>query len=301
MAKNVASSIKARLLQAAREQGDEFNFLFIRYVQERMLYRLSQSKHADDFILKGALLFLSWRGSMHRPTKDIDFLGSGESSLQRMRDMFVEIAKTDVEPDGLVFDPEGVFAEPIREDEEYGGVRVYIEARLGTAEQRIQIDIGFGDAVSPSPMRIQFPTVLALPAPTLRAYPRETVIAEKLEAMVKLGMANSRMKDFFDIDHLALNFEFDMNTLRAAIASTFTRRSTPLPIAPPVALTESFATDASKVTQWRSFLKRSKLDSTLQLNTVVSRLAAFLGPPLLDTSVDATWSAASGWRSPARG
>lgn len=199
---NVAHSVRVRLLKAAKDSGEEFNYALTRYAHERLLARLAASKHAAKFVLKGAMLFRVWSSAMHRPTKDLDLLGSGAPDLERVAKIFAEVCTASVEDDGIVFDTKSVHAARIKEDADYEGVRVTMRGMLGTARLDVQVDVGFGDAITPGPIEVDFPTMLAMPAPRVRAYPKETVVAEKLEAMVHLGMANSRMKDFFDLAFL---------------------------------------------------------------------------------------------------
>ncbi|MFI5303107.1 MAG: nucleotidyl transferase AbiEii/AbiGii toxin family protein, partial [Polyangiales bacterium] len=253
----VATSVRARLARLARERGDDVQLVLTRYVNERLLYRLATSPHADRFVLKGAALFTLWTGQPHRATRDLDLLGMGESSEAHLREVFVEVLRVAIDDDGIEFDVDALEVEPIRDDQAYGGVRVTTVATITTARIRVQIDIGFGDAVTPSAELIDFPTLLDSPAPRLRAYPRETVVAEKVEAMVQLGMVNSRMKDFFDVLHLAQRFEFDGELLVRALRATFERRRTVLPTGLPVALTPAFADDATKRTQWVAFVRKT--------------------------------------------
>lgn len=192
--KDVGASVRARLLHLARERGDDLQLLLTRYANERLLYRLTRSRHHGSFILKGATLFTLWTGHPHRATRDVDLLGAGDPSEGRMRTIFAEVIDLDVGHDGLVFDAGSLVVGPIREDQEYGGVRVELLARLTAARVRLQIDVGFGDAVTPAPMQVDLPVLLDFPSPRLLVYPRETVVAEKLDAIVQLGIANSRMK-----------------------------------------------------------------------------------------------------------
>jgi hypothetical protein len=209
-------------------------------------------------VLKGAMLFVVWDGTPHRPTRDVDFLGSGESTPDAVADAFRAACAVDAEPDGLTFDPLAVRAEPIRDRQEYGGVRVTLAALLGTARIPLQVDVGFGDAVTPAPAWATFPPLLPdLPAPRVRAYPAETVVAEKLQAAVALGIANTRLKDFYDLWLLAGTREFDGEVLARAIGATFLRRGTPLPATPPTALRSEFTRDPEKQQQWRAFLSRT--------------------------------------------
>jgi predicted nucleotidyltransferase component of viral defense system len=276
---NIPASIRQRLFDVAKTAGEDFQYTLMRYGLERFLYRLSRSTYAASFVLKGAVLFQIWGGRPHRATKDVDLLASGVPDVARITRMMREIIKQEVEKDGLVFLADSVQAEQIKEDDVHQGVRVRLEALLGNARIPIQIDLGFGDAITPAPVDMTYPTLLSLPAPRVKCYPRETVIAEKFHAMVHLGMANSRMKDFFDLWTLAKDFEFDGPTLCAALRATFDRRETPIPTSTPVALTSEFADDTSKRSQWAAFLRRLKIDvPALVLSTTVGLLSEFLVP-----------------------
>jgi len=280
---NIAASIRQRLLNLSKERNEPFNLFLDRFVAERLLYRLSVSQHADGFVLKGALLFLLWSESLSRPTRDVDLLGFGNSAVGEIERVFRDVCRISVDADGLVFDADSVKGINIREDQAYEGVRITLLAFLGTARLPVQIDIGFGDAITPDAEAAEFPATLVaanLPVAKLSAYPRETVIAEKLEAMVTLGLANSRMKDFHDLAVLARNFPFDGPTLARAVESTFARRRTTVPTETPVALTADFARDAAKAVQWTSFLKRSAIRSAPELSEVTDLLAQFLLPVL---------------------
>jgi predicted nucleotidyltransferase component of viral defense system len=277
--KNIGASVRARLLRLAEEHGEDFQLVLVRYANERLLYRLAKSEHASSFVLKGAALFTLWTGRPHRATRDLDLLGFGESTEDRVRRVFTEVIAVGVPDDGVVFDVESLDVGPIREDQEYGGIRVLLRARITTAQVRLQIDVGFGDAITPAAETVEFPALLDFEPPSLRAYPRETVVAEKLEAMVKLGMANSRMKDFYDVWLLSRTFEFDGDMLARAIRATFDRRRTPLPAGLPVALTPEFAADATKRTQWRAFLRKSSAGDAGELAEVVAAIALFAERP----------------------
>ena len=226
---NVAASVHQRLLNLARERKEDFGFVLTKYALERMLFRVSQSSYQEVFILKGALLFELWTEQRYRPTRDADFLASGENSPERFSAMFKEICTTTVIEDGLRFDPESVRAMRIKEDADYEGIRVTVTAYLGTARIHIQVDVGFGDAITPAAAKVEFPSLLDFPRATLLTYPKETAIAEKVEAMVKLGIANSRMKDFHDVLSLCREFPFDGQILSDAVRNTFERRGTPVP------------------------------------------------------------------------
>lgn len=276
----MAASVRQRLLNIARTQQDDFQLVLSRYALERLLFRLSQSSHRDQFVLKGAMLFQLWGGQPHRPTRDLDLLGRGDPSIRRFEQVFQDICRQPAGDDGLAFLAETVRAEQIKEDDEYQGLRLRLEARLGNARIPLQIDIGFGDAVTPEPHEITYPTLLEFPAPTIRAYPRETVVAEKFQAMVMLGIANSRMKDFYDLWTIASKFEFQGPMLCAAIRATFERRRTPLPDEAPLALRPEFTGDSVKRTQWQAFIRKGKLASGgMTLAEVAGMLAGFLMPP----------------------
>jgi len=276
---DLGASVQARLRNLAASRGDDVQVLLIQFVLERLLCRLAASAHARDFLLKGAMLFAAWTDVPHRATRDLDLLGTGPPDLQRLVQVFRAIAATNVDPDGVTFAADSVQAMRIREDQIYQGVRVTMTAAVGTARLGVQVDIGFGDAVHPGPVELQYPSLLDLPTPRLLAYPRECVVAEKFQAMVSLGELNSRMKDFYDLFTLARRFEFDGATLAAAIAATFARRATDVPTTEPVALRAEFAELRDKPAQWRAFVRRSRLlDDSVDLREVVGRLHAFLWP-----------------------
>ena len=277
---NLVASIRQRLLNISRERGEDPNLVFIRYVVERLLYRISRSKQSGQFVLKGAMLLTTWTGRIHRPTKDLDLLGIGESSSERIKKIFHDICELEVEPDGLDFVTESIQVTEIHEDLEYPGQRVKLEARLGNARINAQIDIGFGDTVVPKAIEIEYPTLLDLPAPHIHAYPPETVVAEKFQSMISLGMLNSRMKDYYDLKIMAKEFQFDGNSMAKAIKATFNRRNTIIPTETPVALTEEFFSNQVKITQWQAFLRKNKLEKTnVELSQVINELCTFLLPP----------------------
>lgn len=278
--RNLAASARQRLLNLSKASGTDYNQLLIRYAIERFLYRLSVSEHRDSFVLKGAMLFAVWGDAPHRPTQDLDLLGFGDRSLDRMVAVFCDICTTPVEDDGWTFDATTVAAEDIRTLAEYGGIRVHLTGKLGGALLRIQSDIGFGDAITPGANNESYPSLLGLPAPQLRTYPRETVVAEKLEAIVKLGLLNTRYKDYYDLLYLARHFEFDGDQLASAIRATFDRRGTTLPIGIPIGLTEAFGLDAAKQVQWAAFCRRLGEKNVPILREVVSEVETFVTMPL---------------------
>ncbi len=291
--KNLAASVKARLLTLARSRDETFNDLLTRYGIERLLFRLGRSKHADRFLLKGAMLFVLWDDRMPRATRDVDLLAFGSTDAEDVVTRFREIVQTAVEPDGLEFDADSVTAEELREDEAYRGLRVKLVAQLGKAKIPLQVDLGTGDAVTPEPIDADFPTLLDFPAPHVRAYPIYTVVAEKFEAMVSLGPRNTRMKDFFDVRFLTGRFAFDGATLHKAILVTFAQRKTELP-ASPYPLSDAFAAELDKQTQWTAFLRRNGLEKAQPLfGTVIRELRNFIGPALADDP--GTWRPARGW------
>jgi len=296
--RNLAASVRARLLNRARETRQDFNLILTRYALERLLYRLSISPHADQFLLKGALLFDLWFDIPHRPTRDADFLGLGSAELPHLETIFKDVCMMDTE-DGVMFRPDTIQAAEIRKDANYAGVRITLLGLIDGARCPIQIDIGFGDAVTPGPEEALYPVILPnFDAPKLRVYPRYTVVAEKLEAMATLGIANSRMKDFFDLWILSRYTEFDGDTLRRAIRATFDRRKTELPPGVPFGLTDDFARDTRKQTQWHAFVGKNRLEA-LQLEVLVAALRDFLLPAIAaanaDTHFPQLWPAGGPW------
>lgn len=297
--KNLGASIRARLLNRAKSEGLEFNRLLTRFALERILYRISISEHADRFMLKGALLFDLWFDVPHRPTRDIDLLGFWPADLDALEAAFRDLCAIDSQ-DGIRFDPESVKANEIRKEANYGGIRVTLIGRIDGARCSVQVDIGFGDAVVPAPEDVVYPVFFDhLPAPKLRAYPRYTVVAEKFQALTALGIANSRMKDYFDLWVLAEHARFDGAVLSEAIAATFARRGTTLPRATPLGLTEEFAHDAQKQVQWQAFLRRNQLGE-VEFGKVVARLEGFLMPPATAVAHGdlwrGEWRAGEDWR-----
>jgi predicted nucleotidyltransferase component of viral defense system len=276
-ARDIGASVRTRLMNLARERGQVFDLMLTRYALERLLYRLSISQHRNRFVLKGAMLVTTWFEDPHRPTRDLDLLGFGESSTDSMLAVWKEICAITMD-DGITFDGAGLRASPIREDMEYGGVRLRTTATIARARINVTVDIGFGDAVEPSPEEIALPVLLDLPAPHLRAYARETVIAEKFHAMVTLGRANSRMKDFYDVWMLSKTHAFDRERLAQAIVATFKRRGTNIPEALPDAFTPAFFRDPSKLQQWTAFVRDLSAEPP-SFETVVSELAIFIGSP----------------------
>lgn len=280
MSPGVAQSVQVRLVRHAKAIDVDPNIVLARYATERLLYRLSRSPHVERFVLKGALLLLVWLGETIRPTRDADLLSFGELDVNAITRIFHEICAIQVEPDGLAFDAASIWVAAIRPEDAYGGQRVTLLARLGPARIRVQVDVGFGDAVTPEPEWLEYPSLLDLPRPRLRAYRPETAIAEKVHAMIVLGSKNSRMRDFFDVHALAMRGAFDGQLLARALRATFARRRTEIPANAPVALTRDFAHLDGKQAQWAAFVRRSRLTASLDLESVVRGVATFIGPVL---------------------
>ena len=271
MSRNLAASIRARLKLRADVTKQDFNLTLTHYGLERLLYRLSVSPHAPNYLLKGALLFSLWYGQPHRPTRDADLLGFGPDDIESAVAAFRGICRIAVD-DGIAFDPASVKGAAIRTEAGYGGVRIDLQAKLDGARITLQVDIGFGDAVTPAPEAISFPVLLDdLPAPQLRAYPKYTVVAEKFHAVCLLGMANTRMKDYFDLWILMTEGTLEPTELHRAVEATFARRKLAIPSTLPVGLSDTFSRDATKQIQWTAFLKKSRLNA-MDLPQVVAQL-----------------------------
>jgi len=273
-----AASIRARLRGVARQRSEDFNLTLNAYAVERYLYRLSRSKWAEKFVLKGALLFGIWFDEPHRPTRDADLLAFGPDDAATIKSIVTEICTMEAD-DGIVNDPRSVQVEEIRENARYGGQRVRLVGSLDGARCTAQVDHGFGDAVTPEPTMASYPTMLDdTPAPVLPIYPRETVIAEKLEAIVSHGMPNSRMKDYFDLRALAREGKIDSQVLIQAIRATFDRRGTPFPDGVPPGLSDEFANDRTKLALWKGFLERSRLEAPTLPEVVADVRDALINP-----------------------
>ena len=270
----LAASVRARLLNIAKTEGSDFNQVLVRFALERILYRLTRSPHADRFVLKGALLFTLWYDMPHRATRDVDLMGFGASDLASITQVFRDIAAITAD-DGIVSEPNAVIVQEIRKEAGYGGVRVIVAGELANARCRTQIDIGFGDAVTPGPVDSVYPVLLDdLPAPRLQAYPIYTVVAEKLHAIALLGMTNSRVKDYFDLSVMLERETLDDGLLAQAITATFERRGIAVPAELPVGLTDEFANDASRQALWNAFAKKNGLEvETLDVTVIRLRKA----------------------------
>jgi hypothetical protein len=276
---DLAASIAHRLRNHAAQNQQDYNAVLARFASERFLFRLSQSEHAKSFLLKGALLFLLWHDLPERPTRDIDLLGFGEEDLESIESIFREVCAIDAS-DAVVFEPASVRGVTIRKQAGYGGVRITLLGKLKNIQLHVQVDVGFGDAVTPAASEEVFPVVLAdLPAPILRVYPKYTVCAEKLEAISALGMANTRLKDFYDMWLLLTAGDMDDDILGAAIAATFNRRKRPIGDEWPVGLTDEFAADPQRQRQWQAFLAKNGLAAP-PLSDVLATLRNCLSVPL---------------------
>jgi hypothetical protein len=291
-------SVQARLVRQAKHQGFDPNLILTRYAAERLLYRLSKSPYAERFVLKGAMLLVAWLGDMIRPTRDIDLLGFGDLTDKALVAAFFEIATLDVVPDGVSFEPASIVIVPIRAEDAYGGRRITLKGHLGPARLSVQIDVGIGDAVYPAPQWLDYPSLLDLPHPRLRAYRPETSVAEKLHAMVTLGSRSSRMRDFFDIRALAQHESFAGSELARAISTTFERRGSAIPAAP-LALTPEFADVEGKRDQWNGFLRKNGLPVT-ELGDVIREVGELLLPLIGKLSVgipfEMSWPPGGPWR-----
>ena len=298
--RNLEASVKDRLLAIARERREEFQSVLIRYAGERFLYRLSVSSYRESFVVKGASLFALWLGSPHRPTRDLDLLGFGSQEPASIVEIFQALCRQPVEVDGLTFDAESVLVSTAREDEKYAGLRVVLQARLGTAKISMQVDIGFGDTVTPFAVEAEMPSLLNAPTAFLLVYPRETVVAEKCETLIDLGLGNSRLKDFYDLRHLAAHFDFEGALLCRALTATLERRGTHIPALPPPALTAEFYSDSGRARQWRAFSGKlgSSSEALVSLEDCIYDLLVFLMPPLQAVRDQAAFNLL--WQSPQR-
>jgi len=269
----IPTSIADRLARYAKAHSQDHSFVLARYGIERLLWRISNSGMADDFILKGATLFVVWQGDMLRPTRDLDLLGHGSPQPERFAAIFKELCKQETASvDGLVFHPESVAASRIRAEEEYEGVRVRMLATLARTRIDIQVDIGFGDTVVPGPIKADFPTLFDLPQPSLWMYTPETVVAEKLQTIVELGIRTTRLKDFHDISKLLDSDRLSLPNLEASVRATFERRRTAIPVDVPFGLSDAFGQDQSKQRQWIAFLNRTGSGSIRSLTEIVSQI-----------------------------
>ncbi|MEW6245828.1 MAG: nucleotidyl transferase AbiEii/AbiGii toxin family protein [Nitrospirota bacterium] len=297
---NLPASIHQRLLNQAKQQGRPLQELLQYFAIERFLFRLSQSNYATTFYLKGALMLRLWDAPLSRSTIDVDLMSRHVLSQDAIQNIVKEICEQQVPDDGCRFDSATVTAQPIRIDNNYGGIRVDFIAHIGNMKLSMQVDVGFGDVIVPGPIPIDFPALLDFPSPHLLAYSPESAIAEKFQAMVILDSANSRMKDFYDISLLARTHPFKGAVLSQAIQATFERRRTPLPLDSPTALTDSFARDQTKQTQWNAFVRKGRIVEKVPFGEVVELLRMFLMPPTLAAARDEgfkfDWPAGGPWK-----
>jgi predicted nucleotidyltransferase component of viral defense system len=255
--RDIGASVRQRLLNKSRTQGRPFQELLQYFAMERFLYRLAKSPYSDRFVLKGALLLTAWRAPQSRPTMDIDLEGRVNNQLDHIKEVVGTVCEVDVEPDGVAFNRASIEVSRIKEDADYEGVRVQFHATLARARIPMQLDIGFGDVITPAPTDIEYPSLLDFPAPVLRAYPKETVVAEKLEALTALGLLNSRLKDFYDLALLSRMYPFEGERLLKAISATFRHRGTTIEVEP-IGLTQAYCDDPARAIQWRAFVRRSR-------------------------------------------
>jgi len=298
--RNLAASVLAKLANIAGQSEEGYNLLLVRFVAERLLFRLASSEHTESFVLKGAMLFLLWGSNPHRPTRDIDLLGFGEPDAERLAGIFRFLCAASLPDDGVNFEAESVIAEEIRALDQYGGIRVTLRAKIGNAQIPMQIDVGFGDAMTPAPTLVSYPTILDFPAPRLRAYGRETVVAEKIEAIAKFGMINTRFKDYFDLRELAESQPFDGALIQKVIRATFQRSGTLLPTSMPIGLTDTFAEDATKQRQWTAFCSKINTSRAKEpLRSAIKVIASFVGPPMTSPGRDPfvqMWAPGGPWK-----
>lgn len=303
-ATNLAASVRARLGDLARKRGVELQLVLSQFAIERLLYRLGVSPHADQFVLKGATLFRLWSDDRGRATWDLDLLGRGASSVANVVAAVRDLCELRID-DAIEFLPESIAGEQIRVPDEYAGVRVRLEARLASARIPVQVDVGFGDAVVPAPRREVYPVLLDDEPPRILVYPREAVVAEKLEAMISLGVTNSRMKDFYDVHRLAASSTFDGDTLVRAIRATFERRRTEIPGGELLVLRQGFLTAPERQTQWRAFLRRGRLEATQDAGQLTEDLRRFLLPVFAaareNTAFSAHWHPGGPWGPEVKG
>ncbi len=298
--KNIPASVRARLLNIAKDRDEIFTNLLIRYAMERFMYRLSISKYSDKFILKGATLYNYWHGEPHRPTLDADFSSKNVIDVEEAEEIVKQLCRIDVNNDGLNFLKDTISVEDIREENEYQGIRAKFKAKLGQAVIPVQIDIGFGDAIIPPPELIKYPTLLDFPAPKLLAYLVETSIAEKIQIIFEKGIINSRMKDYYDIRFLMSTFGIDGPKLQKAVEKTFKRRNTSIPDSVPVGLSEEFINDNQKKAQWKGFLNKIDIkESNMRLEDTVMNVRDFIMPVIKSVKkgkkFKMNWQSGKGW------
>jgi predicted nucleotidyltransferase component of viral defense system len=298
---NVPASVLARLLARSKKTGDDYQTLLTAYVCERFLFRLAASPVRDRFVLKGAMLLRVWSDQPYRMTRDLDLLRRGDGTAEAIRRDMETICAVPVEPDGLELDIQSMQLEAIHPEDEYVGTRVTMRVHCGKARIALQVDIGVGDSVYPAPVLRHYSTLLGMPEPEVFAYAPESVIAEKLEAMLVLGDRNSRIKDFFDLRYLAESFSFDRKVLAEAIRSTFAHRKTPITPDDPIGLTDAYWDNPIRPAQVRAFARRSGLETrTENGKEILAVIRPFLVPVLDDlrrgVAKDGTWTAGGPWQ-----
>ena len=284
--RDLGASVRQRLLNQSRAQNRPFQELLQYFAMERFLYRLAKSPHSDRFILKGALLLTAWRAPVSRPTMDIDLAARTNNQLDHIQEVVSAVCGVAVNPDGIEFNRDSIEVARIKEDAHYEGVRVQFHGTLARARIPMQLDIGFGDVITPGPTEVEYPTILDFPAPVLRAYPKESVVAEKLEALTALGLLNSRMKDYYDLALLSRMYMFEGERLADAIIATFRNRRTTIE-AEPMGLTKAYCDDPPRVIQWRAFVRRSRFgEEAFGLTRIVDEIRPFLLPVLSKIATD---------------
>lgn len=297
---DIGASVRERLKQKADDLGYDFQLILTHYAIERLLYRLGRSKYYDRFLLKGALLFESWYGQMVRSSMDADMLGKGASDVPSLVGVFRDVCRVKVESDGLEFLADTVHGQEILDNSEYQGVRITLAAMLSGARIHLQVDVGFGDAVVPQPKNMKYPALLDLPAPSIKAYTPYTVIAEKFQTIVDKGLANSRMKDYYDIWYISRHSNLDGLSLSKAIAATFKRRRTALPGTLPEGLGYDFISDNAKKRQWTGFLIKTKPNETCELDAAIKEIRMLLIPVVQslieEKPFNKVWHSSQGWR-----
>ncbi|MBI3312933.1 MAG: nucleotidyl transferase AbiEii/AbiGii toxin family protein [Candidatus Omnitrophica bacterium] len=302
--KNIEASVRGRLQNTAQNTKRQFAEVLQYYGMERFLYRLSKSEHRQRFILKGALMFTVWDVQSRRTTVDIDFLAYADNAIPKMENIIREVCETEVVPDGVVFDPKSVKGEKIKEDADYEGVRVKFRGNLGTARISMQIDIGFGDTVVPKPTAIDYPVILDFPKPHLVGYTFETVVAEKFEAMIKLGALNSRMKDYYDVWLLIRQFTFNGTNLANAIAKTFNNRKTEPPKTIPFFAAEIYNEQSDRNRIWKAFLEKNDIHAPEKLKEAASVIENFLQPVvesiIAEKDFESVWKMPGPWKESIR-
>jgi len=297
--RNIAASVKTRLARIAKEKGEDFQRILVRYAIERFLYRLYRSRCADEFVLKGAMLFVAQAGWPYRPTRDLDLLGIGKRTAAALTESIREICTAKVEDDGIRFEPVSVKVQAIREEQEHGGLRVFVTAFLEQARFQLQIDVGFGDSIVPPAEVIDFPSLLGFPGARIRAYSMETVIAEKTQALIVLGAINSRMKDYYDFWAMSRSLSFNGVALAEAMKASFETRGTTVSQSLPDGLSDAFI--AERETMWQGFLRRTELtESVPPLRDIVEAVRRFLLPPIVAVRdkkpFDMIWQAGGSWQ-----